>query len=102
MHLASPHFRLSMWARCPEVGFLGLQCFEGVFEFGGGGRCLSALTGSNPRLLSALVPSLTLRHGPSSHSIPNSRLPWQLVPAAEEEWRLYCDRDRQVVEAKAE
>ena len=96
------HFRLSMWARCLKLGFLGLQCFEGVFEFGGGGRCLPALMGSNPRLLSASAPSLTLWHGPLSHSIPNNRLLWQLVPAAGEEWRLCCDRDGQVVETKAE
>ena len=102
VHLASPHFRLSMWARRPKLGFLGLQCFEGVFEFGSGGRRLPALMGSNPRLLSASAPSLTLWHGPLSHSIPNNRLLWQLVPAAEEEWRLCCDRDGQVVETKAE
>lgn len=56
--LASPHFRLFIWVRCPELGSLGLQCFEGLLELAGGARFPPALSGSSPQLLSPLGPIL--------------------------------------------
>lgn len=92
MHLASPHFRLSM-GQMPRSGIPGSANVLRGCLFWWWRQVPFRLDGKQPTAaLSALVPSLTLRHGPSSHSIPTAGLPWQLVPAAEEEWRLYCDR----------
>ena len=70
VHLASPHFRLFIWARCPELEFLGLQCFEGVFELGGGARFLPTLTGTSPHLLSPPGPILDSAAQPIIPQLP--------------------------------
>ena len=72
------------------------SALRGLLELGSGARCPPALTEGAHSCSLLQAPSLTQPRG-----FPNTPSLWQLVPNAGEELSRDCDRDRQVVEARA-
>jgi len=87
---------LRAWGGQPLARELELG-LRGLLELRGGTRCPPALTEGAHSCSLLQAPSLAQRS-----SFPKSPLLWQLVPDAGEEWSRGCDRDGQVVEARAE